>query len=137
MPWWVIPYVAGTLALTGWGHRHALRTPLRRLGPAAALAWIDLLGALALALPGLAYWGLDIVGLAGRTTLAVLLAVGVALVLAHAALSLWRTWRDPRLSRRRRWIIGGLVIAMALLGNGLDAWWGAQALADAQAHAHA
>ena len=128
MPWWVVPYVVGTLALTGWSHRHALRASLRRRNAEGALAWIDLLGALALALPGLAYWGLDIVGFAGRTTLAVLLVAGVALVLAYVAVSGWRTWRDPRLSRRQRWIIGALVIAMALLGNGLDAWWGAQAL---------
>jgi hypothetical protein len=133
MPWWVIPYVAGTLALTGWSHRHALRSPLRRLSPQAALAWIDLLGGLALALPGLAYWGLDIVGFAGRTTLAVLLVAGVALVLAYVALSGWRTWRDPRFSPRQKWIVGGLLVAMALLGNGLDAWWGAQALAVAHA----
>jgi hypothetical protein len=129
MPWWVIPYVAGTLALSAWGHRHALRGPLR--SAEAALAWIDLFGATMLALPGLAYWGLDIVGFAGRTTLAVLLVAGVALVLAYVACSSWRTWRDPRLSRRQRWIIGVLVLAMALLGNGLDAWWGAQALARA------
>lgn len=138
MPWWVIPYVAGTLALTAWSHRHALRQPLhplRRVGAEAVLAWIDLLGGVALALPGLAYWGLDIVGFAGRTTLAVLLAVGVALVLAYVAISTRRTWRDPRFSRRQRWIVGGLVVAMALLGNGLDAWWGAQALADARAPA--
>jgi hypothetical protein len=133
MPWWVIPYVVGTLALTGWSHRHALRSPLRYFGAAAALAWIDLLGGLALALPGLAYWGLDIVGFAGRTTLAVLLVLGVALVLAYVAISSWRTWYDPRFSRRQRWIVCGLVVAMALLGNGLDAWWGAQALG--QAHA--
>jgi hypothetical protein len=125
----VIPYVAGTLALTAWGHRHALRAPLQRFGADAALAWIDLLGSVALALPGLAYWGLDIVGLAGRTTLALLLAAGVALVLAYVAVSTWRTWRDPRFSRRQRWIVGALVAATALLGNGLDAWWGAQALA--------
>lgn len=135
MPWWVIPYVAGTLALTGWGHRHALRHSLRRFGTEAALAWTDLLGSVALALPGLAYWGLDVVGFAGRTTLAVLLVAGVALVLAYVAVSSWRTWRDPRFSRRQKWIVGGLVVAMALLGNGLDAWWGAQALADAHAHA--
>jgi hypothetical protein len=124
--------VVGTLALSAWGHRHALRNSLRgplRLHGAQALAWIDLSGGTMLALPGLAYWGLDIVGFAGRTTLALLLAAGVGLVLVYMVLSAWRTWRDPRLSRRQRWIIGGLVLAMALLGNGLDAWWGAQALA--------
>jgi hypothetical protein len=136
MPWWVVPYVVGTLALTGFGHRHALRRSLHRPDAQTALAWIDLLGSVALALPGLAYWGLDIVGFAGRTTLAVLLIVGVALVLAYVAVSGWRTWHDPRLSRRQRWIIGGLTVAMALLGNGLDAWWGAQALAAADTRAH-
>jgi hypothetical protein len=135
MPWWVMPYVVVTLALTGFGHHHALRRSLHRPDAETALAWIDLLGGVALAVPGLAYWGLDIVGFAGRTTLAVLLVVGVALVLAYVAVSGWRTWHDPRFSRRQRWIVGGLVVPMALLGNGLDAWWGAQALADTQSSA--
>jgi hypothetical protein len=127
MPWWVIPYVAGTLALSAWSHRHALR----RCDAAALLSWTELLGSLCLALPGLAYWGLDIVGFAGRTALAVLLWLGAALVAAYLVFNTLHTWRNPRLSRRQRWIVGGLGIAMALLGNGLDAWWGAQALAQA------
>lgn len=136
MPFWVVPYVAGTLALTAYGHRHALRRPLLRSlrlrDAAVALAWADLLGSLCLAPAGLAYWGLDIVGLAGRTPLAVLLWVGAALVLAYVAVIAVRTWRDPRLSTRQRWIVGGLGVAAALAGNGLDAWWGAQALAGAR-----
>ena len=127
MPWWVIPYVAGTLALSAWSHRHALR----RRDRDAALAWTELAGSLCLVLPGLAYWGLDIVGVAGRMPLAILLWSGVALVAAYIVFNTLQTWRNSRLSRRQRWILGAIGIAVALLGNGLDAWWGAQALAQA------
>ena len=133
MPAWVVPYVAGTLALTAFGHRHALRRPLLRApglrDAAVALAWTDLLGSLCLAPAGLAYWGVDVVGLAGRGPLAVLLAVGCALVLVYVAVTAVRIGRDPFLSARRRWLVGGLAAVAALAGNGLDAWWGAQALA--------
>lgn len=127
MPLWAIAYVAGTLALSVWGHRHALR----RRDAAAALAWTELLGSLCLVPPGLAYWGLDVVGLAGRTPLAVLLWLGVALLVVYLVFSTRQTWRNPRLSPRQRWIVAGLGAAVALVGNGLDAWWGAQALAQA------
>ena len=131
MPAWVVPYVAGTLALTAFGHRHALRRSLLRAPGlrAVALAWTDLLGSLCLAPAGLAYWGVDVVGLAGRGPLAVLLAAGCALVLAYVVVTALRIGRDPLLSARRRWLVGGLAVAAALAGNGLDAWWGAQALA--------
>lgn len=133
MPFWIAPYVAGTLALTAFGHRHALRLPLRqafrRRDAGAALAWTDLLGSLCLAPAGLAYWGVDVVGLAGRGPLAVLLGLGCALVLAYVIVTAVRTWRNPWLSARQRWRVGGLAVAAALAGNGLDAWWGVRALA--------
>jgi hypothetical protein len=124
MPWWVIPYVAGSVALSAFSHRHALR----RVDAGAALAWSELLGSLCLTVPGLAYWGMDIVGAVGRGPLAVLLWLGCALVLVYLVFSSVRTWRDPRLSRRQRRLLLATGVAVSLLGNGLDAWWGAQAL---------
>jgi len=122
MPFWVILYVAGSVAVSAWSHRH----DLRRRDAATLFAGAELLGSVCLTIPALGYWNAGIAAWAGRAPLRILLASGIALVLAYLVASTRKTWCNPWLPRRQRRIAIALALAMALLGNGLDAWWGAQ-----------
>ena len=122
MPFWVILYVVGSVAVSAWSHRH----DLRRRDAAAVFAGAELLGSVCLTIPALGYWNTAIAAWAGPAPLRILLASGIALVLVYLAASTWKTWRNPWLTRRQRRIMVALAVATALLGNGLDAWWGAQ-----------
>ena len=128
MPGWTALYLAGDVALSAWMLRH----DFRRRGRAAAMATVELLGSVSLALPALAYLDPDFGALLDDTALWSLFAVGLAALVGFG----WRDIRaslvDPRrawLPPRRRWLLTALGPGMMLAAALPEVWWGGLALA--------
>ena len=130
MPGWTALYLAGDVALSAWMLRH----DFRRRGRAAAVATVELLGSVSLALPALAYLDPDFAALLDDTALWGLFAVGLVALVGFG----WRDVRaslvDPRhawLPPRRRWLLTALGPGMMLAAALPEVWWGGLALAHA------
>jgi hypothetical protein len=128
MPAWSALYLAGDVALSAWTLRH----DFRRRGRAAAVATVELLGSVSLALPALAYLDEDFAALLDDRALWTLFAIGVVALVCFGWRDIRASLRDPRtawLPPRRRWFITllgpGLMLAAALP----EVWWGGLALA--------
>jgi len=130
MPGWTALYLAGDVALSAWMLRH----DFRRRGRAAAVATVELLGSVSLAVPALAYLDEDFAALMNDAALWTLFVLGLAALVGFG----WRDIRaslvDPRrawLPPRRRWLLTALGPGMMLAAALPEVWWGGLALAHA------
>jgi hypothetical protein len=128
-PAWVALYLAGTVGLTAWMRRHEWRLG----GRAAALAGLDVLASVCLAIPAVAYWDGDIGARLGDRALWMLFGLGVLGLLGFVVHDARAMLRHPRLSLRQRRIFAAIGAAAVLGPSSLELWWGGSALA----HVHA
>jgi len=128
-PAWVAVYLAGTVGLTVWMRRHEFR----RGGRAAAIAVLDVLASVSLAIPALAYWNGGIAARLGDRVLWMLFGLGVLGLLGFVAHDARTMLRHPRLTPRQRRIFAAIGAAAVLAPSSLELWWGGSALAHVQA----
>ena len=122
-------YIAGTVCLTVWMRR----AELRQGGQGAAIATVDLLSSVSLAIPALAYWNAGIALRVGDGLLRLLFAAGVLGMLGFVVHDALKVMRNPRLPLRQRRIVAAIGAAAVLLPSALEVWWAGSALV----HLHA
>ncbi|MGZ5202959.1 MAG: hypothetical protein ACXWC4_24615 [Telluria sp.] len=122
-------YIAGTVVLTVWMRRKEFRQG----GRAGAIAMLDLLSSISLAIPALAYWNTGLAARVGDGPLRLLFVLGVIGLLGFVVHDASMMLRHPRLSERQRRRLAAIGAAAVLMPSALEVWWGAEALA----HLHA
>jgi hypothetical protein len=109
------------------------RAELRQGGQGAAVATVDLLSSVSLAIPALAYWNAGIAVRVGDGLLRLLFAVGVLGILGFVVHDARTVMRNPRLPLRQRRIMAAIGAAAVLLPSALEVWWAGSALAQVYA----
>jgi hypothetical protein len=128
MPNWNALYLVGDVALSAW----LLRRDFRRRGRAAAVATVELLGGVCLALPALAYLDTAFAALLDDAALWSLFVAGLAALACFGWRDVRASLADPRttwLPPRRRWLVTALGPGMMLAAAIPEVWWGGLALA--------
>jgi hypothetical protein len=118
-------YIAGTVCLTVWMRR----VEFRRGGRDTAIATVDLLSSVSLAIPALAYWNTGIAVRLGDGLLRVLFGMGVLGLLAFVLHDALKVLRNPRMPQRQRRTVAAIGVAAVLLPSALEVWWAGSALA--------
>jgi hypothetical protein len=117
-------YIAATVCLTVW----LRRAELRQGGQGTAIATVDLLSSVSLAIPALAYWNTGIAVRLSDGLLRLLFGLGVLGMFGFVVHDALKVMRNPRLPLRQRRIMAAIGAAAVLLPSSLEVWWAGSAL---------